>query len=69
MLSPMSFSETTEQVAEQYFQLIEYLIKYSFCKDFQHQWKYADWSIAQLVPLPPFLKTGVTSANFRVSEN
>ena len=69
MLSPMSFSETTEQVAKQYFQLIEYLIKYSFFKDFQHQWKYADWSMAQLVPLSPFLKTGVTSANFRVSEN
>lgn len=65
----MSFSETTEQVAEQYFQLIEYLIKYSFFKDFQCQWKYADWSIAQLVPLSPFLETGVTSANFRVSKN
>ena len=69
MLSPMSFSETTEQVAEQYFQLIEYLIKYSFFKDFQCQWKYANWSIAQLVPLSPFLETGVTSANFRVSKN
>ena len=69
MLSPMSFSETTEQVAEQYFQLIEYLIKYSFFKDFQCQWKYANWSIAQLVPLSHFLETGVTSANFRVSKN